>query len=183
MAVDFEAETQAFHALGLELQAIAQGSAGIQPAYCDLEWSGRFTRRMGDAQVTDRTLRHGLVRLSKPLWPRAKPWKRRNTMVHEIAHVYACLEKPGEGHGAVWKRYMRLFGVPEPKRCYDASEVDRTGLRRRQKRYGFECPGCRSDIVFSQALKTRWVRNRQVRRCRRCRVSITWAFAQTAGLR
>ena len=173
--VDYRAEKFAFYELESELAELAQ-QEGILSATCTLEWNGRFTRRMGDALVTDHENRFGRVRLSKPLWKRATPAERRQTMIHEIAHVYAELEQRGAHHGLVWQKYMVLFGVV-PKRCH---KVDRTGLRRTQRQFGFDCPGCQAPITISQAMRTRWIRERQVRRCIKCRAPLTYTYAEEA---
>ena len=177
MTVDYGAETRVFYEIDKELAKTAEAD-GIAPAVCTLEWSARFTRRMGDALVIDHELRQGRVRLSKPLWIRATPAERRQTMIHEIAHIYAELEQRAAGHGPVWKRYMHMFGVL-PKRCHG---VDRTGLRRKQRRYALDCPGtrCEARITITQAMRTRWIKERQIRRCARCKALITYTHAEDA---
>jgi len=101
-----------------------------------VERNGRFSRRMGDALVvmSDYVNRTGRVRFSShALWRRASPTKRRNTVVHEVAHILAELvagPTKRVSHGAGWKRMMRLLGE-EPTRCHT---VNRDGLRRRSAR-------------------------------------------------
>ena len=99
-----------------------------------VEFNARFTSRMGDARVMDYAKRTGRVRLSaSALWRRATPVKRRNTVVHEVAHVLANLAAGAGvrvGHGYGWKTMMVRLGE-EPTRCHS---VNRDGLRRRRAR-------------------------------------------------
>ena len=97
-----------------------------------VEWSRRFTRRLGDASYDPISYR-ARVRLSLPLWPRASEKDRRETVIHETCH---CIVKYKHGpfvpdHGPEWKQAMRNCGI-EPLRTHS---VDRTGLVRRQRRF------------------------------------------------
>ena len=109
---------------------------GMSDVTIRVERNGRFSRRMGDALVTfaDYANRSGRVRFSShALWRRASPVKRRNTVVHEVAHILAELEAGATkrvGHGYGWKRMMRRLGA-EPTRCHT---VNRDGIRRRSRR-------------------------------------------------
>lgn len=90
----------------------------------------RFKGRMGDARTFGYRPEApaGVIRLSaSALWRRASPEERRNTVIHELAHILAnCSAKRNVGHGRVWKSTMIRLGLA-PKRCH---AVDRTGLRR-----------------------------------------------------
>ena len=109
-----------------------------------VEWNGRFTCRMGDAewnQLADT----GLVRFSMPLWPRASVEERANTVAHEVCHIAVYyIYKLWEQHGQKWKHLMRKCGH-KGSRCH---KVDRTGLRRNHTRtkYKVVC-GCREWLV------------------------------------
>jgi len=119
-----------------------------------IEWSTRFTSRLGDAcyfntaslpawrqvpkkikkNVIDGICAH--VRFSAPIWPRASVEERYNTVVHEIAHIVASHEadlagrrKP-QAHGSEWKRVMLRAGV-RPERCH---HVDPKGLKGKKSR-------------------------------------------------
>lgn len=96
----------------------------------------RFVQRMGDAREFawrrgERSPNHilGRIRLSSSaLWRRATPEKRRNTVIHELAHVLAnSYAGRNAGHGEEWKTWMRKLGE-EPIRCHD---VNRHGLTKR----------------------------------------------------
>ena len=69
------------------------------------------------------TLR-GTMRLSSSgLWRRASQVKRRNTVVHELAHLVANWRAGrGVGHGPLWKREMVRFGE-KPVRCHSVAPV------------------------------------------------------------
>ncbi len=99
-----------------------------------VEWNGRFTRRMGDAQYKAAS-DTGTIRLSVPLWPRATTEQQRNTIIHEVCHVvndrvaYKKSVETGRrmrasAHGYAWQTLMLRCGLT-PRRCHD---VDRTGL-------------------------------------------------------
>jgi len=83
------------------------------------------------------------VRFSIPLWSRATPKERYETVVHEICHIVANHEAALKGtttssaHGWEWKNLMRKCGV-KPERCHN---VDRTGLKRTGNRVSASC-GC-----------------------------------------
>jgi len=136
------------------------GHEDILP-YLVIDWSPRFTARMGDAYYGPITRRReqytryahpnamgdpyiALARFSIPLWPRASEEERRETVVHEIAHLVVLFETYAQGnydadpHGREWREVMRRAGYPHPSRCHS---VDRTGLRRPQRRAVVHC-GC-----------------------------------------
>ena len=126
-------------------QVIAEGLAmvGLTPEGCGIsvKMNSRFTQRMGDASTGSHSYGQGCpgslaqcfptgtIRLSSsPLWRRATPTKRRNTVLHELAHILAnCEAGRNVGHGAGWKAMMVRLGE-EPKRCHS---VNRDGLHRR----------------------------------------------------
>lgn len=113
-----------------------------------IQWNSRFTRRMGDAIYYRRT-KNGRVRFSSVLWERASPEERRETVIHEACHIVAEKNHPGANHGPVWKRYMKMAGA-KGDRCHN---VNRDGLRRRQKRVTFHC-GCKEwDLTQNRATR------------------------------
>lgn len=179
--VDYQAETKLFYELAEECSRLAQKD-GFEPASISLEWNNRFTSRLGDARVTDYTSRTGRVRLSRPLWRRAPEFQRRETMIHEIAHVYADLQKRRAGHGPVWKLWMIRFGYSNPERCYSSTVVDRTGLKRKRKRYLFNCPSCNKEIKITPQLRSKWVKRNSVRICLACRGELPAQLAANGKL-
>jgi SprT protein len=102
-----------------------------------VEWSRRFTRRMGDAFYSPTTFR-ARIRLSLPLWGRASAKDRKETVIHETAHIIAFYKDGNAAcHGSMWREAMLNCGV-EPARTHS---VDRTGLTRRQRRFIlYDCP-------------------------------------------
>lgn len=181
MTIDYQEQRRIFR--GIELDCACKVSL-LSPTI-RLEWNSRFTRRMGDALVTGPSA--GLIRLSRPLWPHATPAKRRNTMIHEIAHIYADLEKRRSGHGPRWKKYMRLFGIAEPERCYTVNAENFTDTAavkikgRRQARYSFVCL-CGKVISFSKGTRTKWIRRQGIRHCLACGAWLSWKLAVKATL-
>jgi predicted SprT family Zn-dependent metalloprotease len=129
-----------------------------------VEWSGRFTRRMGDAlykPAMNGGAPYARLRFSMPLWPRADEAERRNTVAHELAHLVTFHEwhtrsdatKNGRGlrfgkaptaHGWVWRTVMRRMGE-RPERCHN---VDRTGLKRKGRRLSRTPAYCGCDKVW-----------------------------------
>ena len=53
-------------------------------------WNSRFIARMGDA-CWDQVRGVGLMRLSRPLWPKASDEERRETVIHETCHRHRRL--------------------------------------------------------------------------------------------
>lgn len=119
-----------------------------------IEWSTRFTSRLGDAcyinvaalpawrklpKKYERNNIDGIVarlRFSSPIWPRANEQERYQTVVHEVCHLVANHEahlagrgKP-QAHGYEWKRTMLRAGV-RPERCHS---VDTKGLKGKKTR-------------------------------------------------
>lgn len=130
----FEARQQIWIAKKIVKEALEIGGFPAEIAdRVSLESNSRFSGRMGDARCTSRgqPLAGGIVRLSShALWRRATPEKRRNTVVHELAHVLAEHEAPGTKHGWLWKSIMARMGET-PKRCHT---VNRDGIRRKRRR-------------------------------------------------
>ncbi len=182
--MDYCREGLNFFKVAKECGDIAR-SHGAKVASISMEWSGRFSRRMGDARVTDRLARCGLVRLSRTLWPLATESKRRNTMIHEIAHIYAELERPGAGHGHVWAKWMRRFGE-RAERCYSLnaesfSDVAAVKAKRLANRYHGTCPRCGRTFNMAKATRTRWINRGQSRR-HRCGQVLTVEWARNMRL-
>jgi len=119
-----------------------------------VEWSTRFTSRLGDAcyiDVTaipswrkldkkfDRNVVDGKVcrlRFSAPIWPLADETQRYETVVHEVAHLVTSHEanlanrgKP-QSHGYEWKSVMLRAGI-SPKTTHS---VDVKGLKGKKTR-------------------------------------------------
>ena len=182
-------EEETFRQIQRDCAWIARSHKFPQAPRIELSWNARFTRRMGDALVTQRGEHPaGRIRLSSALWEHATVSKRRNTMIHEIAHLYAELEHPGAHHNAVWKRWMIRFGVKNPQRCYSLDKATFSDVeavkakRRRQPRYRAQCSGCWRSLVFSKGARTRWVRLGYSRCCRGCGTVLTAAWAKAATL-
>lgn len=129
-----------------------------------VQWNGRFTRRMGDAQFIRGV---GIVRLSKKLWERANDEQRRQTIIHEVCHVIQRVQDLEKGyrsppHGWQWQALMRRCGQ-RPDRCHT---VDRTGIVRT---YSVRCA-----CGVHQVGKTVYRRmlNGQKYQCKKCRQKV-----------
>jgi SprT protein len=132
-----------------------------------LTWSARFIARMGDARWDGR---HGLgiIRLSRPLWPKASDEERRETVIHETCHVIADRRFGGkQGHGPRWRHMMALCGYPAPQRCHS---VDREAIQQRRERKRVEVRarcGCAGGVVVGP-VQARRIRAGMAYRCRTC---------------
>jgi SprT protein len=129
-------------------------------------WNGRFISRMGDARWDP--VRGGLIRLSRPLWPKASAEERRETVVHEACHVIADYRYGGkQGHGPRWRKMMARCGYPAAERCHS---VDNEAIRRRRERRRVEvlarC-GCAEGVILGP-VQARRLRGGAVYHCRRC---------------
>jgi predicted SprT family Zn-dependent metalloprotease len=129
-----------------------------------IEWAPRHTASLGDAVYIDldRASRreklwvglrsdtdrlYSRVRLSVPLWPRATEAERHETVVHEICHLVVHHEHPEKckPHGVAWQATMLRAGLT-PRTTHT---IDRTGLRRKQKRYRGYC-GCPEGVELTK---------------------------------
>ncbi|HKI31744.1 MAG TPA: SprT family zinc-dependent metalloprotease [Gemmataceae bacterium] len=132
-----------------------------------LTWSGRFTARMGDARW-DKVRGAGLIRLSRPLWPKASDEERRETVIHETCHVIADYRFGGkQGHGLAWRQMMALCGYARPKRCH---AVDREAILRRRDQRRVEVRGrcgCAEGVILGP-MQARRLRAGAEYRCRKC---------------
>jgi SprT protein len=130
-------------------------------------WSGRFIARMGDARW-DLVRGVGIIRLSRPLWPKASNDDRRETVIHETCHVIADWRFGGkQGHGPGWRRMMALCGYTRPTRCHS---VDVEAIRQRREVRRVAVParcGCAEGVMLGP-MQARRVRAGVVYRCRKC---------------
>lgn len=152
-----------------------------------LEWASRFTSKMGTASIihpNSAGSNWGLVRLSSKLFPIATYEKRRNTMIHEIAHIVSFYDCGKMGHGKNWKYWMRHFTGEEPKRCFSITKENLDvaafkalkAKRKKQDRYGRNCQGCGEAVVITSNLRTRWIKRTQVR-VHKCGTKLNHEFA------
>jgi hypothetical protein len=119
--------------------------AGLDPvvelARVKLTMSTAMTSSMGIARTDNWSSLApvaGRINLAaSALWLHASPTKRRNTIIHEFAHLIANREmgKPEKGakrksHGVVWKRWMVRLGEANPVRCHKVPKARPTTRRR-----------------------------------------------------
>ncbi len=130
-------------------------------------WSGRFIARMGDARW-DKRRGAGLIRLSRPLWPKATDEERRETVIHEACHVIADYRFGGrQGHGPRWVEMMARCGFTRPQRCHS---VDREAIQERRERRRVEVRarcGCVDGVVLGP-VQARRLRAGTTYRCLKC---------------
>lgn len=121
-----------------------------------VEFNNGFTSRMGDAMFSTRR-----VRLSAPLWGRATVAERRETVIHELAHIVTrALFPHASAHGREWKWVMSLSGGSGARtHRVDTSDLKRAGAT-------FSC-GCRSYTLGSTRVAR--IRKGAVYTCRTCR--------------
>lgn len=171
-----------------------------------IEWNDRFKRRAADACYKRNSIHR--IRLSTWLWPLKTIEERRETAIHEAAHVaapYLALKRRGAfqnplndmpgsvqfirtpkiGHGYEWKRLMRQAGL-QPKRCHN---IDTYGLgisKRRGPRKkihvlvkGCACP---DGLVVGPTVAQRLKRGVQYS-CRKCGCFIKPVFPMQGMVR
>lgn len=82
---------------------------GLEPNYI-LKWSDRMFRTMGIARLQKG--KTPIVGLSRHLWAHASREERKNTCVHEAAHIIAVVKygPEGRGHGRRWRVAMIRAG-------------------------------------------------------------------------
>jgi predicted SprT family Zn-dependent metalloprotease len=135
-------------------------------------WNGRFSARMGDARW-DPARGTGLIRLSRPLWPKASEEERMETVIHEACHVIADYKFGGrQRHGPRWRQMMALCGYRNARRCH-AVNRDEILARRQQNRLRAAC-GCAEGVTVGP-LQARRIRAGVVYRCRRCAQQVVLA--------
>jgi SprT protein len=99
----------------------------------EVEWNERFTSKMGSAK-SRRLTEDFLLRFSAPLWPRATPTERHETVIHEVCHLVAQKRAWARGvkiqpHGPEWEQLMRECSI-EPERTHSVSNEGLTTRRR-----------------------------------------------------
>jgi len=141
-----------------------------------IDWSNRFTRRLGDALYTKNYRKYGMlskarVRFSVPLWVRASEEERHEVVIHEICHIVVTYQNGGKPlrkgrrrdvHGDAWKTLMLRCGL-NPSRCHN---VDREGLKRTRKTVKAHCP-CQTHMVTPNMAKK--IQNGAIYACSKCR--------------
>lgn len=131
----------------------------------DMFFHGRLTSRGGDANP-----RHMRIRLSPHVWEHGTEATRRNTTLHEFAHLYAYWKHSDCGHGYWWKRTMIALGL-EPKRCHSiiTPQVAARRAKRQSSMVSVYC-GCREHKVTKQLAGR--MRNGRRYSCKYCRTRI-----------
>lgn len=123
----------------------------------------------------------GKIKLSRELWGRQTEAEKRDTIIHEIAHVLADVKfgryNSDGPHGYKWKLVMNRLGIANPKRCHS---LDRSDLRRRQTRYMATCPNCSEQWLISARKRTIWIKNNQHRVHFNCGYIMDRTVAQNA---
>jgi predicted SprT family Zn-dependent metalloprotease len=147
-----------------------------------VEWSNGLKTTMGNA----RTKRSkdgdysGLIRLSVALWPRASEEERKETVIHEAAHILAHIVY-GErcDHGPKWVATMARLGYPNASRCH---QVDVRGLKRPIRRYAVTCRSCSKEVIFTKDERDKVLNRGYVCHCR-CRAQLGAADIRAAILK
>lgn len=89
----------------------------------------------------------------------------RDTLVHEICHVYDSVVASRWGHGPTWKLLMRACGVEDPRACHS---VQTAGFRSRVETVPVRCAECGGVTGVPLRYKERMLRGALGRRCHRC---------------
>lgn len=105
-------------------------------------FNGRLTSRGGDANWRSKT-----IRLSPEVWEHGTDATRRQTVLHEFAHIFAGIKYGSRGHDWRWKNVMHSLGI-EPKRCHNTitPRIAERRATRAASRVTVYCP-CQSHKV------------------------------------
>lgn len=115
--------------------------------------------------------RDNVVYLNLELLKRNKDFFEKDTIPHEVAHLFAdkiatFAERP---HGKTWKKIMKnVFGI-EPKRCHS---LNTEGVGKRVKKYKYICK-CQKHEMSSVAHKKMQAK-KATYRCRKCYSTLTY---------
>lgn len=104
-----------------------------------LEWNSRLTSCAGRADYRGR-----LISLNPLLIDHGSEEVER-TFLHELAHLLAQFRAGRKRilpHGTEWRRACHDLGIGDEKRCHKLPFP----VRRRVRRYLYNCPGCRRDF-------------------------------------
>lgn len=115
------------------------------------------------------------IEFSEPLWAKATPAERYETVVHEVCHITAD-RRHGKRciHGPEWRDEMRLAGFPNPQRCHD---VDAGITRKKQQRIKAQC-GCGAVTSVGPTQAQRIQRGQQSYHCTRCKDKVTLIYKE-----
>lgn len=142
-------------------QIIREGLAklGYDPDWADnieIQEGPKLTATLGWAKTKnlDRSKPiKGVIRLStSPLWRRASPQERRDTVLHELAHIIADWESGrGASHGPNWVSVMVRMGQ-RPDRCHRVPAIRKkrkaARVTRRRAMSTSTTPFCVGDLVI-----------------------------------
>ncbi len=134
-----------------------------------VEWNERFTSRLGSARSIWVTKNFHL-RFSVPLWPRATPTERRETVIHEVCHLVAQKRAWArvvkiQPHGPEWERLMWQCGV-EPTRTHNVSNEGLTTRRRVEVR-------CKCGVISVTPYIAGRIAAGATFQCRKCKTKIS----------
>lgn len=137
----------------------------------DIFFHGRLTSRGGDANP--RKMR---IRLSPHVWTSGTEETRRNTTLHEFAHLYAYWKHSDCGHGYWWKRTMIALGL-EPARCHNVitPQVAARRAKRQENMVTAYCPCREHKITKNRASR---MRNGKTYICLKCRKRLSLTVFQ-----
>lgn len=147
-----------------------------------VEWSNHLKTTIGNARTKRDTdgMYRGRICLSIALWPRAPESQRRETVIHEAAHVLAFIVFNERcGHGPKWKWVMKQLGYPNADRCHT---VDTKGLRRPLKRYLVPCDACQTQCSFTIEERNKVLLGDVILKCGRCRTRYSTDVIRNAKL-
>lgn len=132
--------------------------------WVDIRWSNRMTSAMGSAQ---KQYGRYVISLSTKLFARATEEEKIQVVVHEACHVIAGLITGRRmKHDHEWRQTMRNAGFSPD--VYHS--VSCTGLRKKVKRYVWECPnGCNT---FKVSTRTHNNLMKRGGRCPSCKATI-----------
>lgn len=83
------------------------------------------------------------ISFSRVYWPRMTPDQRKDTILHEVAHVLSVCFDRSPGHGRAWKTWCRRIG------CVPRAKQRKVSRVFKQKTYLWECPVPSCDAIYA----------------------------------
>lgn len=152
----------------------------------DIKWNTRFKSKAGLARTSFSKYDKNEIELGLKLWPHMTDAQRRQTAIHEAAHIITNHRfNRSCGHGREWKSVMRELGL-RPDRCHslDTFSLGISKRRGSRGRYWHPC-NCPNGCTVGPVVAKRVMRVNEVWQsffnakhtglyvCRRCKTPLT----------
>lgn len=145
----------------------------------EIAFNHRLRTTLGTATVYYGPAR-GLIHLSSEVFLTAKLSEKKETVIHELAHVVTNLNYGRQmGHGREWKTTMKALGYPDAKRCHSAFV-----RKNKCSKYKLKCRKCAITIEIHKKTRTSMIKNIKSGRkrywCKKCKSIFSYADCENA---